>query len=71
MRSANGTLVILHAHNLTAVNTQAHVAAWQYDSVFLGRVAHNTLALGFIIQVGLIGSVAVYIIQVHDLIVVQ
>ena len=71
MRTANGTLVVLHAHDLTAVNAEAHVAAWQHYSILLGSVADDALALTLVVEIGLVGTISVDVVQVHYLVVVK
>jgi hypothetical protein len=69
--SADGALVGLHSHDLTAVNTQAHVSAWQHNCIFCRSVAYHALLLTFVCNVGCIIINSIDVVQVHDLIVVQ
>lgn len=59
--TADRALVCLHTHYLGAVDTQAHVAAWEYNRVLGRGVADNAFALGF---VGYVSRVVVYSIDV-------
>lgn len=69
--SADRALVGLHSDYLAAVNTQTHVSAWQHHSVFVGRVADNTLFLALIGKVGSVVINSIDVIEVHYLVVVQ
>jgi len=65
------TLVRLHTHNLTAIDTKAHVSAGKYNSILIGRVADYTFFLALVDEV--CGNVvnSIDVIEVHNLIIVE
>ena len=67
LSSADGALICLHSHYLTAVNTQAHVSTGEHNRVFCRSVAHNALLLGVVHQIG--GRVINFIDVVEVLII--
>ena len=71
LRSADWTLVGLHAYNLTAVNTEAHVSAREHDRVLCRRVAYNAFLLTLICQISCAIINTVDVVEVHDLVVVE
>ena len=68
---ANRALVCLHAHDLAAVDAETHVAAWQDYSVLGRGVAHHTLPLALVCEVGSSVINAVDVVEVHNLVIVE
>jgi len=69
--SADRALVGLHPHDLTAVDTQAHVSAGEHDRVLGRGVADHTLLLALVGEVGGVVVNAVDVVHVEDLVVVE
>jgi hypothetical protein len=68
---ANGALVRLHPHDLTAVNTEAHVSAGEHHGVLGRSVANDALLLALIRNISCIIIDAVNVIQVHNLVIIE
>lgn len=69
-RPADGALVGLHAHDLRALDAEAHVAAGQHHGVLRGCEADHALALGLVRDVRRCVVDAVDVVQVEDRVVV-
>ena len=67
---ADGALIGLHAHDLTALDAETHVPAWQHDCVLSGRVTNHTLSLCFISDVCCVVVNSVQVIQIKYRVVV-
>lgn len=70
-RSADGALVGLHAHYLTAVDAEAHVSAREHYCVLGVSVAHHAFSLALVGQIGRVVVDSINVIEVHDLVVVK
>lgn len=71
MGPTDGTLIGLHPHNLRTPDAQAHVSARKHNSILRVCIAHHTLLLCIISQVGSRVVYAVNIIHVEDVVIVQ
>ena len=69
--STNWTLVSLHSHDLTAIDTKAHMSTGKHDGVLAGRVTNNTFLLTLICNIGSTVVNSIDVIQVHNLVVVE
>ena len=64
-RTADRTIVILHANDLTAALAQAQVSAWQDDRVLYNGEADDTFSLHVIIIAALV-LLAIHVCQIKD-----